>query len=212
MSQPASNCPNCGAPVKFRWSGAAQTTCEFCNSILVRTDIDLKKVGEVADLPPDSSPLQIGVEGIYNNKAFTIVGRIIYDWEQGSWNEWHLVFNDGSSGWLADAQLEYDVSFLANPGQPLPSAESIAPDASFTWAGTEYRATVKTLAHYRGVEGELPFQYWGKDEIPFVDLRSQSGKFATIDYSENPPLLFLGEAVEFDSLKMKNLREFEGWP
>ena len=26
-----------------------------------------------------------------------------------------------------------------------------------------------------------------------------------------PPLLFLGEAVDFDALKLRNLREFEGW-
>jgi hypothetical protein len=45
----------------------------------------------------------------------------------------------------------------------------------------------------------------------FADLRSTSGNFATIDYSENPPLLFLGRAVDFDDLHFKNLRLFEGW-
>ena len=40
----------------------------------------------------------------------------------------------------------------------------------------------------------------------FADLRTTSGDFATIDYSENPPLLFLGRAVEFDDLHLKNLR------
>ena len=63
MSSPVANCPNCGAPVVFRWSSAVQTTCEFCHSILVRTDVDLQKVGEVGDLPPDASPIQIGSEG-----------------------------------------------------------------------------------------------------------------------------------------------------
>jgi hypothetical protein len=208
MSQPVSNCPNCGAPIKFLWSSAVQTTCEFCKSILVRNDLDLQKVGEVADLPPDSSPIQIGTEGQYNNKAFTAVGRIIYDWEQGSWNEWHIVFNDGTSGWLSDAQLEYDVSFLAN-GQP--PATPPGPGAKFTFNNTQYEVTVNTLAHYRGVQGELPFQYWDKGDVSFVDLRSRDGKFATIDYSENPPILYLGEPVPFDRLKLKNLREFEGW-
>src|SRR5258708_29388367 len=91
MSERVANCPNCGAPVKFLWSSAVQTTCEFCHSILVRTDVDLKKVGEVADLPPDASPLQIGTEGAYQNKTFVVVGRIIYEYEQGGWNEWHIV-------------------------------------------------------------------------------------------------------------------------
>ena len=34
MSQPASNCPNCGATIRFRFSSAVQTVCEFCKSIL----------------------------------------------------------------------------------------------------------------------------------------------------------------------------------
>jgi hypothetical protein len=209
MSSPAANCPNCGAPVKFLWSSAVQTTCEFCHSILVRTDVDLKKVGVVADLPADASPIQIGTEGAYQNKSFVVVGRIIYEYEQGGWNEWHLVYSDGSSGWLADAQLEYDLSWLNNPPQPLP------PNASkgqkFDWQGKNYEVTSVTKAHYKGVQGELPFQYWDKSDLLFADLRTTSGEFATIDYSENPPLLFLGRAVEFDDLHLKNLREFEGW-
>src|SRR5204863_9551247 len=89
MSERVANCPNCGAPIKFLWSSAVQTTCEYCHSILVRTDVDLKKVGEVADLPVDASPIQIGTEGVYENKSFVVVGRIIYEYEQGNWNEWH---------------------------------------------------------------------------------------------------------------------------
>jgi hypothetical protein len=209
MSMPAANCPSCGAPVKFLWSSAVQTTCEFCQSILVRTDVDLKKVGVVADLPPDASPIQIGTEGAYQNKSFVVVGRIIYEYEQGGWNEWHIVFNDGSSGWLADAQLEYDLSWLAKPEQPLPANTSKG--QAFQWKNGSYQVTSVTKAHYKGVQGELPFEYWDKSDLLFADLRTTTGDFGTIDYSENPPLLFLGRAVEFDDLHLKNLREFEGW-
>ncbi len=211
MSSPAANCPSCGAPVKFLWSSAVQTTCEFCHSILVRTDVDLKKVGEVADLPPDASPLQIGSEGAYQNKSFVVVGRIIYEYEQGGWNEWHIVYNDGSSGWLADAQLEYDLSRATTPPTPLPGADEIRQGEDFQWNGKSYHVTSRTHAHYKGVQGELPFQYWDKSDMLFADLRTSSGDFATIDYSENPPMLFLGRAVEFDDLHLNNLREFEGW-
>ena len=34
---------------------------------------------------------------------------------------------------------------------------------------------------------------------------------ATIDYSENPALLYTGEAVELSQLVLRNLRTFEGW-
>jgi hypothetical protein len=198
--------------VQFRWSSAVQTTCEFCHSILVRTDVDLKKVGEVADLPPDSSPLQIGSEGQYQNKSFVVVGRIIYEYEQGGWNEWHIVYNDGSSGWLSDAQLEYDLSWLtASLPTPWPPQNHLEPGQMFASGGRNYRVTSITQAHYKGVQGELPFEYWDKADCTFADARTETGEFATIDYTENPPLLFTGRAVEFDDLHLKNLRMFEGW-
>jgi hypothetical protein len=211
MSVPAANCPNCGAPVTFRWSSAVQTTCEFCHSILVRTDVDLKKVGQVADLPADASPLQIGTEGAYQNKSFVVIGRIIYEYEQGGWNEWHVVYNDGSNGWLSDAQLEYDLSWQRAAPSQLPAANQIGRGGKFQWEGKVYEVTSLTRAHYKGVQGELPFQYWDKTDLLFADLRTNGGEFGTIDYSENPPLLFLGRAVEFDDLHLKNLRDFEGW-
>jgi hypothetical protein len=211
MSAPAANCPNCGAPVTFRWSSAVQTTCEFCHSILVRTDVDLKKVGQVADLPADASPIQIGTEGVYQNKSFVVIGRIIYEYEQGGWNEWHVVYNDGSNGWLSDAQLEYDLSWQRPLPSQLPPVNQIARGGKFQWDGKNYEVTSLTKAHYKGVQGELPFQYWDKTDLLFADLRTSGGDFGTIDYSENPPLLFLGRAVEFDDLHFKNLRDFEGW-
>ena len=149
MSSPAANCPNCGAPVKFLWSSAVQTTCEFCHSILVRTDVDLKKVGEVADLPPDASPIQIGTEGAYQNKSFVVVGRIIYEYEQGGWNEWHIVYNDGTSGWLADAQLEYDLSWATAPPTPLPGADEIRQGQTFQWNG---KSLPGHFAHSRALQ------------------------------------------------------------
>ena len=205
------NCPSCGAPVAFRWSSAVQTTCEYCHSILVRTDVDLKKVGVVADLPPDSSPIQLGTEGIYQSKNFVVVGRIIYQYAQGGWNEWHIVYNDGSSGWLSDAQLEYDLSWLVPAPAPLPAASELYPGRPFQFNNKHYEVTSITVAQYKGVQGELPFEYWNKDDEMFADLRTRDGDFATIDYSENPPLLFLGRSAEFDELHFKNLREFEGW-
>jgi hypothetical protein len=204
------NCPNCGAPIRFRWSSAVQTVCEFCRSILVRRDLELAKVGMVADLPPDSSPIQISAEGAWRNRPFVAIGRIIYEYEQGGWNEWHLIFSDGASGWLSDAQARYGVTFLT-PMAGLPPAAAVARGQQYRWNGTLYEVTCLTRARYRGVEGELPFEYWDKDEVLFADLESRDARFATLDYSDAEPLLFLGEAVEFDDLRLKNLRRFEGW-
>ncbi len=210
MTQPRSNCPNCGAPVQFQWSSSVQTVCTYCHSILVRTDVDLQKVGVVADLPPDSSPIQLRTEGTYKNRAFTVAGRIIYEYDQGTWNEWHIVMNDGSSGWLSDAQDQYAVTFASSQAT-LPAKAQVEIGSRYSWGGVIYTASTLTEALYRGVEGELPFQYWDKERATFIDLRSPTAAFATLDYSETEPKLYLGEMVEFDDLRLQNLRSFEGW-
>jgi len=210
LSATTANCPNCGAKISFRWAGCVQTVCEYCKSILVRRDLDLQKVGTVSELPASSSPIQVGTEGIFQKKAFVVVGRIIYAYELGTWNEWHIVTNSGASEWLSDAQDEYAVTFVA-PGRKLPSVDEATLGQQFTWDETSYTVTTITKAHYAGVEGELPFEYWDKKDAVFVDLRSESGDFATLDYSGDAPVLYRGQLVDFDELHLKNLRQFEGW-
>lgn len=209
MSTPAGNCSSCGAPVQFRWSSAVQTMCPFCRSILVRTDVELKHVGTVGDLPPDPSPICLLTEGVYRNKSFQVTGRLVYEYGDGGWNEWHILFSDGTSGWLSDAQLQYAVSFL-EPDAQVPAASNTSPGMHFKFHDIEYQVSTITLARYKGFEGELPFPFYGIDETRFVDLRTSGSQFGTLDYTDN--LVFLGEWVALDDLKLKNLREFEGWP
>ena len=188
-----------------------QTVCPFCKSILVRDDLNLKNVGMVADLPPDPSPICLMTEGIYRGKSFQVLGRIVYEWQGGGWNEWHIVFSDGSSGWLSDAQLQYAISIWTDPGVPMPPAQEATRGACFTFGTVSYEVATVTVASYKGVEGELPFPFYGKKDMYFADLRTPTRAFGTIDYSDQTPMLFLGEWVEFEELQLKNLRQFEGW-
>lgn len=211
MSQPAGNCPSCGAPVQFRWSSAVQTVCPYCHSILVRDDVALHNVGVVADLPPDPSPICLMTEGVYRGRPFWVLGRILYEYESGGWNEWHIVFQDGVSGWLSDAQLQYAVSFRIDPRPPMPPFPELFRGKHLTLNQADYEISTITRARYKGMEGELPFTFYGKEEMAFVDLRTSGRAFGTIDFSEELPLLFLGEWVNFEELQLKNLRQFEGW-
>ncbi len=212
MTARTGSCPNCGAAITFLWSSAVQTTCDYCRAILVRHDVDLEKVGVVGDLPLDASPIQRGTEGRWQGETFVVVGRIIYEYERGAWNEWHLRFSDGTSGWLSDAQLEYTVSRLVTSDYELPGASQVEVGAIVLQGHTRWVVTTITQAHYRGVEGELPFEYWDKSDVSFADLETEGDGFATIDYSETPALLFVGENVGFADLSLRDVRVFDGWP
>ena len=189
MTERTAACPNCGAEIVFRWSGAVQTSCPACRSVLVRLDLEHERVGTIGDVPPSMSRIQLGTEGSYKGKAFVVVGRIIYEYERGHWSEWHIRLSDGTSAWLSDAQAEYAITRqVENPG-PLPAADTCRPGQAVALDGATYRVSVVTHALYSGVEGELPFEYWDKLHVEFVDLKGPGEQFATIDYSEPTPLL-----------------------
>jgi hypothetical protein len=214
MTAPApfsTSCPSCGAPIRFRWAQAVQTTCDFCKSVLVRQGLDLTKVGQQADFPVTASPIQLGVEARWGNRTLVVVGRLSYEWTRGRWNEWFCRVSDGSSAWLSDAQLEYAITTQVDVARPLPDPSSLSVgDVVNT---DDYRYTVAGLsqATYIGTEGELPFTTSGREHSWFADLLDASGGFATIDGSESPPLLFVGEYVTWTELQATGAREFEGW-
>ena len=52
-----------------------------------------------------------------------------------------MFFPDGSSGWLADAQAEYAVSFLSRPNRPLPASAAIYRGCNYVQQGVELSVT-----------------------------------------------------------------------
>ena len=212
MSTRTATCPNCGAAIVFRWSAAVQTTCDYCRAVLVRHDLALERIGTVADLPPDASPVQRGTTGRWRGRAFEVVGRIRYRHGRGRWSEWHLRFADGTSGWLSDAQLDWAITTLHPLPPGFPAPHELRPGRAVRVGEERFTVTSVTTAHYEGVEGELPFVYWDRAEIPLVDLRTPTARFATLDGSESPPLLFVGETVPYAALGLAHVRAFDGWP
>jgi len=98
MTRVTGVCPNCSAPIAFKYASAVQTTCAHCRSVVVRHDVDLAAIGEKSQVPPDASPIQIGTTGRFEDQAFTVTGRIVYEYDNGRWNEWHVEFADRTSG------------------------------------------------------------------------------------------------------------------
>ena len=100
-----------------------------------------------------------------------------------------------------------------DPFPPIPTKGPLRSDATPMRIGplAPFTVTTVTEANYRGVQGELPFQYWDKSKALFADCMSPRGDFATLDYSDDKPVLYRGVIAGFDSLHLTNLRTFEGW-
>ena len=204
-------CPSCGAKVVFQSSASVVAVCEYCRSTLVRHDVNLEDVGKMADLKADGSPLQLGAAGSYGGVHFAVVGRIQYRYEQGLWNEWYLLFDDMRGGWLGEARGNYAVSFVTAVPESIPTFGSIEVGHMVTLCGRPYELVDVQQARCIAGEGELPFRVGAGFEAPVTDFQGPARGFATIDYSEAPPLVFIGQYVDFDDLALTGLRELDGW-
>lgn len=200
------SCPSCGAPVVFKSASSVFAVCEYCQSTLVRHDQVLEDIGKMAALVEDRSPLQLGTEGSYKGVHFALIGRIQIRYSQGSWNEWHLLFDDMRTGWLSEAAGEYVLTFSHQVREPVPTFAELKIGQRVILASQTWTVSNREEAECIAGQGELPFKVGAGYPVPAVDMRN-GANFATLDYSETPPLLYVGEAVKFESLCLSNLRE-----
>ena len=203
------NCPSCGAPVRFRGAASIVAICEFCRSTLVKQGASLEDIGKMAEVIEDASPIQLGTEGRYKGVHFAAIGRIQYRYPAGAWNEWYCLFDDQRAGWLSDAMGNYLMTFLRRSGG-LPPLDKIQVGLAAKLDGRQYEVVNIERGHVVAGQGELPFKVGAGWEGVFVDLRGDDERFATLDYSEDPPLLYAGEQAPFESFKFQNLRDPKG--
>jgi len=212
MSARVLDCPQCGAPVNFQSAIAVFAVCAQCGSMVVLRGAEVELMGVMAALPPDLSPFQIGTRGEWKGRGFEIVGRIRVEWEEGSWNEWCILYDAKTTGWLAEAQGLLTISFATEVKEQLPADQSFfAANLKVTINDSVWVVEgVKTVT-CRAAEGELPFVMPPQTKRVGVDLFDAKGGFASVELSEDDPEVYLGEYATFETLKLTNLRPVPGW-
>ncbi|MDP2877392.1 MAG: DUF4178 domain-containing protein [Holophaga sp.] len=197
------NCPSCGAPLTFR-PGTMVAVCAHCTSLSARTDRDPLLIGKVAALVDSDSPLQMGMGGQFAGRKFKVMGRTQLKHPLGGfWNEWYLAFDDDRWGWLAEAQGRSYLTFRQELNQPIPPLEALSAGAELDF-GSRGRWVVNELSEgiFQSAEGEIPWAVELEGRYRFADLSGANGAFATLDFSEEPPLFFVGRQLDLDELKL----------
>src|ERR1700742_3425066 len=205
MSPVQASCPACGAPIIFKIDSSVVRICEYCNSVVARGDRRLEDIGKVADLVETGSPLQVGLHGVYRGVPFELTGRAQLGHEAGGvWDEWYAAFQDGRWGWLAEAQGRFYLTFQGNIPQqaliePFDSLELGEPVPSLPM-DTPLIVAEKGSARSLGAQGEIPYKVVPGEQYEYADLSGQHGEFATLYYSQQPPLIFIGRELRLADL------------
>jgi hypothetical protein len=219
-------CPGCGAPVNFLSAQSTHAICGFCQSTVVRSGDKLARIGKMAELFDDHSPLQLQASGVWNRAgvktAFTLVGRLQYKYGEGTWTEWHAVLVDGTSAYLSEDNGAY-VFTTPLAGQPnVPEAASFRLGQSTRISGKPFAVASNQTVTLISAQGELP--HLPKLGKPFevVELRSQggglgigsgagtgvgAGEVLSIDYGTQPPTMSMGAAILLEDLQLTGLKD-----
>lgn len=200
-------CPGCGAPVEFRSAQSAFAVCSYCRSTVVRDGGTLARIGRMAELIEDYSPLQLLSRGRYHGRDFTLVGRIQYRGDEGAWTEWHALFDDGSSAWLAEDNGSYVFALPFVPAHALLEAQQYRLDAHTAVEGKGYRVASSVQAALVAAEGELPKLPPLNQRFAVVELRSEDNEVLSIDYGSTPPAAARGRPVAIEELQFSGLKD-----
>ncbi|HYH87311.1 MAG TPA: DUF4178 domain-containing protein, partial [Pyrinomonadaceae bacterium] len=205
----SAGCPACGAQVIFKTGSSVVVVCEFCNSVVARTDRGIEDVGKIADVVESGSPLEVGLRGVYLGVAFELTGRAqLAHAAGGFWDEWYAAFSDGRWGWLAEAQGRFYLTFQIQVPRPqlLPPFDSLElgqPVMAIPSAQPPVVAE-KGTARMLAAEGEIPYLLTPGETYYYADLSGQAGVFGTLDYGEQPPLVFVGREATLAELGLAN--------
>jgi uncharacterized protein (DUF983 family) len=205
------SCPGCGAQVQFRSFASVVAVCEFCRATVMKDAEAVKDLGKMSSVLEDFTRIQIGTSGVLGGRNFSVVGRIQLRYSNGMWNEWFIMFDDTSTGWLGDSSGLYTVTTQRPTDTALPSFDDISPGRQYAIDGQRYTASEKRIAQCIGGQGELPFQVGAGWQAKVADFRA-GASFATLDYSDSDsdvPTLFTGGAVTLEGMKCQLLRDDE---
>jgi len=214
------SCPNCGAEGVFRSPALPSRVCDYCHTILVRSGGGIEQVGKAAVLPFDVSPIQVGTAGTYDGRDFSVVGRVRWGWTDGSWNEWMVLFGDGSEAWLGEAMGQFLMT-LERPlgdvqGDPTIRAiilgEQVPIGAQAMIDGETFIVSDAREATCLAAEGELPFTALTGTKIYSVDLRSTTGAVASLQKEKTLSSFYQGRYLTLEEMRPRYLRAIEGWP
>lgn len=200
-------CPGCGAPVEFRSAQSTHAVCGYCQSTVVRNGDVLSRIGKMAELFDDHSPLQLFATGKYQNRNFTLIGRLQYKTAEGTWAEWNAMFDDGQTGWLAEDNGAYVFTQPDTQQRNMPPADRYVVGKQVGINGKPFSVASNVSATLISAQGELPKLPPLGQPFDVVELRSASGEVISVDYTGTPPTVSQGTAVLLDDLALKGLKD-----
>ncbi|MCC6443820.1 MAG: DUF4178 domain-containing protein [Armatimonadetes bacterium] len=216
-------CPSCKGPVGVSNSFVKMVVCDNCRNALAVRNVSgpapaarpvapgtalsqsflLDPTGKTAALALYPTRFGIGIGGFLKERAFTVLGRVRFEGEDGYWDEWYLEFGDGSIGWLEEEEGELMLSRRERLTAPVPDFEAVRVGMTFTVNGQPFFVTERSRTRVAGAEGQLYYRAQIGQEARFLD-GNIAGRVAFLEYTEDGIEFSVGDVVEREGIRIRN--------
>lgn len=198
------NCPSCGAPVALRNRFVKLAVCEFCQQTMHLTPEGADPTGKSAVLSSFGSLLSLNAHVRVGERAFDVVGRLRFEYEDGYWDEWYVVFTDGQDGWLVEDEGELSLVQREALHGAAPDFDGVRVGAPIELNGQRVVVTERGEAAIQGGEGQLPLAVRPGERVRYLDGNA-SGRQAMLEYTAAGVELCLGEPLDADELEIEEV-------
>ena len=195
------SCPACGAPLTIQNRFVKLVTCDFCQQVSLVHDQGLDPTGQTAKLIEIPSMIYVDAIGSLSGRRFSVVGRLRYQYTDGQWDEWFLVFEDGEPAWLVEDEGEFALYSKAAITGPAPEFETTAVGTTISVSGRTVYVTEKGRAEYAGSEGQLAFTAVPGQRVRYLDGNS-GAELISLEYTEDEIELSVGRTVSAEELEI----------
>jgi hypothetical protein len=187
------HCPTCGAPLRIRNRFVKAVTCEFCQNVALYDGVRLDPTGRTASDATIPSPLYLDATGTLGKRAFRVIGRLVYEYDGGVWQEWFLELGDGARAWLEEDEGQFTL-LEKQPLAEAPPFESVRVGDRLTLAGREVTVNEVDEATIVSAEGQFGTLILPGEAIQYVDAASGEEEVG-LEYGEREVEMFLGRPV-----------------
>lgn len=188
--------------VSFEYASSNITCCSACGNILIRTGDTLAITQQLNAVTIKGYLLQPGTTGTWNGRTFKVLGRMGVWFEEAFYNYWFIVFNDDTTGFLAEGYGMYAI--LLPTQEPLITKDDLDNNRIGDQSASGYQLQKKSVTYYWEAEGELCLP-GNSPYFEVFDYAAENGNLLTVfEWPDKPIAVYTDHPVTPGSLALKN--------
>jgi Domain of unknown function (DUF4178) len=194
-------CANCGASLEIENQFIRTVTCKFCkSSYLLRGTDGLDFTGQSSNLADYPSRLQVGMNGKIRGRAFTVLGRVRYNYDGGFWEEFQVAWTDGAPpDWLEEDEGYWTLFRRERVKSAVPPYDSLRVGSTFSVNNRNVFISEKRQAEVAGSEGQFASALPIKGLFGYVQGGSDNSS-VSVNYWQDEIEISIGDELDHSDI------------